>query len=107
MILFLIIMLVLIIGGGYLIFRIIKHKKSTKSNFSVKDIVKPTNDSSNVGVNSNSSDEDIEVLDIYSDDEKISASNNNYDLDDLFKTISMTAIDNSDFDFGLRRSDKK
>lgn len=98
MILFLIIMLIVIIVGGYLIFKIIKHKKSSKSNFSVKDIVKSTSDSL---------DEDIEVLDIYSDDEEISASSNNYDLDDLFKTISMSAIDNNDFDFGLRRSEKK
>lgn len=97
MIIFLIIILIVIVSGGYLIVKILKHKKSTKSNFSINDIVKPTEESS----------DDVEVLDIYSEDEKIDISSNNYDLDDLFKTISMSAIDNSDFDFGLRRSDKK
>lgn len=101
MILFLIIVLIIIVGGGYLIFKILKNKKSVKSNFSIKDIVKPTGDSSTTDS------EDIEVLDVFTSDEKISASSNNYDLDDLFKTISMSAVDNSDFDFGLRRSDKK
>ena len=98
MILFLIILFIVIIVGGFLIFKILKNKKNIKSNFNIDDIVKPTSDSS---------DEDIEVLDIYSEDEKINDVSNNLNLDDLFKTISMSAIDNSDFDFGLRRSDKK
>lgn len=97
MVLFLIIILIVIVGGGYLIFKILKRKKSIKSNFSINDIVKPSEDSS----------DDVEVLDIYSEDEKINISSNNYDLDDLFKTNSMSAIDNSDFDFELRRNDKK
>ena len=98
MVLFLIIILIVIIGGGFLIFKIIKNKKSIKSSFSVKDIIKPTD---------SSLDEDIEVLDVYSEDEKINDVSNNLNLDDLFKTISMSAVDNSDFDFGLRRSEKK
>ena len=98
MILFLIILFIIIIVGGFLIFKILKNKKNVKSSFSIKDIVKPTSDSS---------DEDIEVLDIYSEDEKINDVSNNLNLDDLFKTISMSAVDNSDFDFGLRRSEKK
>ena len=98
MILFLIILFIVIIVGGFLIFKILKNKKNIKSNFNIDDIVKPTSDSS---------DEDIEVLDIYSEDEKINDVSNNLNLDDLFKTISMSAVDNSDFDFGLRRSDKK
>ncbi len=98
MILFLIILFIVIIVGGFLIFKILKNKKNVKSNFNIDDIVKPTSDSS---------DEDIEVLDIYSEDEKINDVSNNLNLDDLFKTISMSAVDNSDFDFGLRRSEKK
>lgn len=98
MILFLIILFIVIIVGGFLIFKILKNKKNIKSNFNIDDIVKPTSDSS---------DEDIEVLDIYSEDEKINDVSNNLNLDDLFKTISMSAVDNSDFDFGLRRSEKK
>lgn len=98
MILFLIILFIVIIVGGFLIFKILKNKKNVKSSFSIEDIVKPTSDSS---------DEDIEVLDIYSEDEKINDVSNNLNLDDLFKTISMSAVDNSDFDFGLRRSEKK
>lgn len=98
MVLFLIIILIVIIGGGFLIFKILKNKKSIKSSFSVKDIIKPTD---------SSLDEDIEVLDVYSSDEEVKANSNNFDLDDLFKTISMSAVDNSDFDFGLRRVDKK
>lgn len=98
MILFLIILFIIIIVGGFLIFKILRNKKNVKSSFSIKDIVKPTSDSS---------DEDIEVLDIYSEDEKINDVSNNLNLDDLFKTISMSAVDNSDFDFGLRRSEKK
>ena len=98
MVLFLIIILIVIIGGGFLIFKILKNKKRIKSSFSVKDIIKPTD---------SSLDEDIEVLDVYSEDEKINDVSNNFDLDDLFKTISMSAVDNSEFDFGLRRGDKK
>ncbi len=54
--------------------------------------------------------QEIEVLELYpSEEEKIDEVKDDVlDLDDLFKTISMTAINNdSEFDFGLRRSEKK
>ncbi|MBR3199350.1 MAG: hypothetical protein IKG27_04985 [Bacilli bacterium] len=58
----------------------------------------------------NKQEEEIEVLDLYpSKEEKIDEVNDEVlDLDDLFKTISMTAVNSDqDFDFGLRRNDKK
>ena len=74
MILFLIILFIVIIVGGFLIFKILKNKKNVKSNFNIDDIVKPTSDSS---------DEDIEVLDIYSEDEKINDVSNNLNFSDI------------------------
>lgn len=99
MIFIILLLVALIIGGLFLIFKIVKNGK-LESNFSVKDIVKPSDD--------DSSDEEIEVLDVYNDEsEKLSSNNDSLDLDDLFKTISMSAIENDEFDFGLRRSEKK
>lgn len=54
--------------------------------------------------------EEIEVLELYPEkkEEVKEANDDVFNLDDLFKTISMTAItDDKDFDFGLRRDDKK
>lgn len=54
--------------------------------------------------------EEIEVLELYPEkkEEVKEANDDVFNLDDLFKTISMTAItDDNDFDFGLRRDNKK
>ena len=40
-------------------------------------------------------------------EEKITAKSEILDLDDLFKTISLKAEENDDFDFGLKNSDKQ
>ncbi|MBR3210191.1 MAG: hypothetical protein IKF82_08035 [Bacilli bacterium] len=73
--------------------------KQSKSGFSVKTTMPQT-------IKPKPATEEIEILDVFADDKELKDDDGSPNLDDLFKTISMTAINDENFDFGLRRSNK-
>lgn len=106
---FIIIILVLIIAGGlFLIFKIKMNNKTdkTREKFSVlkKEEVPAVRKEEEV-INKG----DIEILDLNdTSNNSIDQKADTLDLDDLFKTISLTKVeDEKDFDFTLQRSEKK
>lgn len=80
-------------------------KKKRKSNFSVKSVL-PQKTIPQKKVIQTPATEEIEILDVFADDKELKEDDGSINLDDLFKTISMTAINDENFDFGLRRSNK-
>lgn len=80
-----------------LMFYLLSKKNKNKSDFSIKTVLPHATKAE--------SDEEIEVLDVFADDKELEE-DDSLNLDDLFKTISMTAIKDENFDFGLRRSNK-
>ena len=111
MILIYIMLVVIVIIGSWFIFRIKKNSNADKDHkqFSVlKNKEVPTASAENekvVGKN----DSGIEVLDLNDvSKNSINEKADTLDLDDLFKTISLTkAEEEKDFDFTLQRSEKK
>ncbi len=106
---FIIIILVLIIAGGsFLIFKIKMNNKTdkTREKFSVfeKEEVPAVRKEEEV-INKG----DIEILDLNdTSNNSIDQKADTLDLDDLFKTISLTKVEEEkDFDFTLQRSEKK
>lgn len=111
MIFIIIVLVLIIIVGSYLIFRLKMNNKvdKTREKFSVikKEEVPPANVENEVKKVIKSED-NVEVLDLNDKSlNSIEEKADTLDLDDLFKTISLSKVEEEkEFDFDLKRSDE-
>lgn len=110
MIVIVIVLVLIIVGGIGLLLKIkLNNKKAAIESKQNKQAIMEQIRATKVP-SSKPEEEQIEVLELYPEDslKKVEVSEDTLDLNDLFKTISMKAIeDNQKFDFGLQRSEEK
>lgn len=111
MIVIVIVLVLIIVGGIGLLLKIkLNNKKTAIESKQNKQAIMEQIRATKVPSSKPEEEEQIEVLELYPEDslKKVEVSEDTLDLNDLFKTISMKAIeDNQKFDFGLQRSEEK